>query len=386
VLKVRLLWKLVAVNVVSIALVLAIVLLAVHVLAADYFAALMEHYGINPLDSHRMFLDAIHRSLAWAALASLSASLALSYLLTRRLLTPLAQMTRESRHIAAGERGAAIPVTSRDEVGQLGAAFNRMARGLDELHELRRRMVIDVAHELRTPLTNVQGYLEALRDGVLPPSAEVLAMLHEESGRLARLVEDVLKLARADAARTDLRPLPLDLGVLVSEVLAQFAGDLRHKGIRVHDPDLAAAAGGVVADPQRLRQVLCNLVHNAWRYGAPGGWMRIETARDAGALRIVVVNAGEGIAPADLPFIFERFYRGEKSRSRAHGGAGVGLAIVKELVGAHGGRVGARCGAGETCVWFTLPVPPAGEAARGAARPAVWREHLQPPGADEAVP
>lgn len=359
----RLLWKLVAVNVVSIGLVLGIVLLAVHFLAADYFAALMERYGISPVDSHRMFLDAIHRTLAWAAVASLSVALALSYLLTRRILAPLSQMTRETTRIAAGESGARIRIFPGDEIGELGDAFNRMARSLDELQELRRRMVIDVAHELRTPLTNVQGYLEALRDGVVPPSPEVLDTLQEESARLASLVEDVLQLARADAARSDLMPEPLDLAALLDEVLALFEGELRHRAIRVQPPAMAPGTR-VVADPRRLRQVLRNLVHNAWRYTAPGGWLRVEARRLGDEVEIGIVNSGEGIAAADLPRVFERFFRGEKSRSRTHGGAGIGLAIVKELVTAHGGRVGARCGGGETCVWFTLPDPAAGGAAR----------------------
>ena len=269
--RMRLLWKLVAVNVVSIGLVLAIVLLAVHFLAADYFAALMERYGISPVDSHRMFLDAIHRTVFWAALASLSAALGLSYLLTRRLLSPLAQMIRESRRIAAGERGGTIRITTRDEVGHLGEAFNRMARGLDELQALRRRMVIDVAHELRTPLTNVHGYLEALRDGVISPSPEVIETLHQESERLARLVEDVLSLARADAARTDLHPVPVELAVVVREVLAPVAAEPGERCIEVRAPRLPPGAM-VMADPRRLHQVLRNLVHNASRYTAPGGY------------------------------------------------------------------------------------------------------------------
>lgn len=353
----RLFAKLLMVNLVVIVFVVGIVWLAIDYLAADYFVTLMEKYNISPAPAHAMFVDAVHRYLLWAFLGAVILALGLGGLMLRRVLAPLRRMMSISRRIAAGDYDVAVPVATRDEIGQLAAAFNRMARSLREIERLRKTMMIDVAHELRTPLTNIRGYLEALADGVLPPSGDTLATLLEETQRLAQLVEDILQLASADAARSRLRRQPVHLPTLLAAIHEELRPDFEARGIAV---DLRAEdVPTLAADPRLLAQVLRNLLRNAAQYTPAGGALEIAVQAEAAGVRARFCNSGAEIAAADLPWIFERFYRGEKSRSRRLGGAGLGLAIVKELITAHGGQVGAELEDGRTCIWFTLPPTPA---------------------------
>ncbi|MGO8880103.1 MAG: sensor histidine kinase [Desulfomonilaceae bacterium] len=349
-----LLWKLIGINVLIIGFVIIIVWLSVNYLAAGYFVTLMKHYNISPIASHEMFLHSVHRYLVWDTLAALLLALTLSFLMVKRVLGPLTQMANITRKIAAGDYSSRVPIQSHDEVGNLGTAFNRMAESLQTIENLRKTLIIDVAHELRTPLTNIQGYLEALLDGVVPPSEENFRLLHEETLRLVDLVESILRLARADAARMDLRKTEIDVIDLIREVLDAFKPQLDAKQIKVntHFVDRDAL---LHADPQKLSQVLGNLLQNAVQYTQAGGMVRISTEPAGGEVKVIFANTGGELSDKDLPFIFERFYRGEKSRSRALGGAGIGLAIVKELVEAHNGNVGADISHGDTRVWFSLP-------------------------------
>jgi signal transduction histidine kinase len=352
----RLLVKLLLVNIVVIVFVVVLIWLAIDYLAADYFMTLMEQYHIAPAPTHAMFLAAVHRYLLWASLGAVLLALGLGGLMLRRVLAPLRRMMRTSREIAAGRFDVAVPVTTRDEIGQLARAFNRMARSLQEVERLRKTMLIDAAHELRTPLTNLRGYLEALTDGVLPPTPDTFATLQEETQRLAQLVEDILQLARADAARGHLQRRPVDLPALLRQACEAFRASLEARRIAL--TVRAAPTPAVPADPDLLAQVLRNLLRNAVQYTPADGTLDITLAAEDGGLRARFCNSGAEIQADDLPYLFERFYRGEKSRSRTHGGAGLGLAIVKELVQAHGGEVGAAIHDGRTCVWFTLPLTP----------------------------
>lgn len=350
----RLLGKLLGINVLIIAAVILAMWYAIDYLAADYFMTLMKDYNISPTEVHKMFVDATHRALIWASAVALGLAIILSFLLTKKVLTPLSQMIGISRRIASGDYSEQVQTSARDEVGQLAIAFNHMAQSLQTLEQLRKTLVIDVAHELRTPLTNMRGYIEALRDGVIPPSEETFESLHDETLRLARLVEDLLQLARAEASRGDLRRQGVDLEDVVNRGLELFRFMLAAKRISV-ETNLPRAESQLMADPEKLSQVVRNLVQNASQYTQEGGWVKVYSERSPVSIKVVFANSGEGIAQKDLPFIFERFYRGEKSRSREHGGAGIGLAIVKELIEAHGGKVGAESGPTETRIWFTLP-------------------------------
>lgn len=314
----------------------------------------MKEYNVSPTTTHQMFIHSVHRYLIWASLAALGLATTLSFLLLKRVLDPLMQMIEITQKIAQGDFSARVPIRSQDEIGRLARAFNQMAESLKKIEQLRKTMVLDVAHELRTPLTNMKGYLEALLDGVLPPSGENLELLQEDTLRLVRLVEDLLLLAQADTARATLHKREIKIAELVSQVLESFLPQFRAKKIRVE----TYFPGGVspsLADSDKLAQVISNLLQNAWQYTPPGGTARISAEPFAAGIRIIFANTGGELAEKDLPFIFERFYRGEKSRSREHGGAGIGLAIVKELIEAHDGQVGAEIADDETRIWFSLP-------------------------------
>jgi two-component system sensor histidine kinase BaeS len=352
-----LLWKLLGINILIIGFVIVIVWLAINTLAASYFMTLMEKYNISPTSSHQMFVGSVHRYLIWASLGGLVLAVMFSFLLMRRVLGPLRQMTRITQEITSGDYSGEVPFSTRDEVGQLAASFNRMSEGLRHIEQLRKTMMIDVAHELRTPLTNMKGYLEALTDGVVPPTKETFQLLQEETSRLVHLVEDILRLAKADAARSNLHKIEIELDDLILQELETFRPQFNSKKINV---ETRFDKGGehLRADPEKLSQVISNLLQNALQYTPQGGNIRIYTERTPREIKVVFVNTGEELAEKDLPFIFERFYRGEKSRSREHGGAGIGLAIVKELIKAHDGTVGAMISGGEIQIWFSLPLSP----------------------------
>ncbi len=349
-----LLWKLLGINILVIGSVIVIVWMAIDYLAADYFMALMEKYNISPTSSNQMFVSAVHRYLVWASLAALLLAVVLSFWLMRKVLRPLRQMTTIAQKISTGDYSGQVPLASTDEVGQLAASFNRMAESLRRIEGLRKTLMIDVAHELRTPLTNMRGYLEALIDEVAPPTKETFELLQEETMRLIHLVEDVLRLAKADAARMDLHKTESLIKDLILQELDIFRPQFDSKKIRI-ETQFAKGADKLLLDPDKITQVLTNLFQNACQYTPTGGFVRIHTEQASDEIKVVFANTGGEISQKDLPFIFERFYRGEKSRSREHGGAGIGLAIVKELVGAHDGHVGAEISENETRIWFSLP-------------------------------
>ncbi|MCR6485784.1 HAMP domain-containing histidine kinase [Amycolatopsis sp. OK19-0408] len=269
-------------------------------------------------------------------------------LVARRLSRPLRALTE------AAQQDRPAPVKSRDEVGYLAAAFNDLTARRERIEEQRKAMVSDIAHELRNPLNVIRGRLEAAEDGHLPFDRALTTSLLEETVLLQHIVEDLQDLAAADAGRLRLHPEPVDAAELAGHVAAGHA-------------DRAAAAGvtltvsphgetGLEADPVRLRQVIGNLVTNAVRHTPPGGRVTIHVSSTVDEVVIAVADTGAGIAAGDLPHVFDRFWRAEKSRSRQTGGSGLGLAIVRHLVRAHGGtvRVESEVDAGST---FTVRLP-----------------------------
>lgn len=350
----RLLWKIVAVNVITLAVIMVVVWVAVDYLAADYFTVLMRRYNISPADSHAMFVDAVHRYLVQGSLLALVLAVLLALLLTRQVLRPLSEMAEVARRVAAGDLRARVETVSRDEVGGVAQAFNRMTDSLEQMERLRRSMVTDIAHELRTPLTNARGYLEGLADGVVAPSKATFGMLENEIVRLVRLVEDLRRLIEADAAKAYLRRETLHLPDLVEHALAFQRHHFKSRGIVIatrFDPGSERVRG----DRGRLLQVMRNLIENAWQYGAPGRRFCVIAQPADEIVEVTFASTGPPIAEADLPLLFERFHRAEKSRSRTTGGAGIGLAIVKGVIEAHGGKVGAYRAQDFNCFWFSLP-------------------------------
>jgi two-component system, OmpR family, sensor histidine kinase BaeS len=352
----RLLWKLLIGHIIPVvAVTVLVVWLAIDRLAADYFSELVGRHHVAPVEAHRHFLEATHRYLIWGTLAALTLSLLLSYALITWVLRPLFQMTAITRQVADGNYSERVNVVSRYEVGQLANSFNHMAENLERIEGLRKNMVADISHELRTPLTNLRGYLEGLSDAVIPPSPEIFRMLEQEVLRLVNLVEDLQQLARADAARAFLDRQEISLHQLLGQIMNLYQPNFQDKEIAVNW-ELDPGSDQVTADPDKLLQAIRNLADNAWKYTPHGGSVTVSTRRTAGCLTTVFANSGSGIAEADLPFLFERFFRADRSRSRDAGGAGIGLAIVKELIEAHGGKVGAQSDPQLTRIWFELPL------------------------------
>ncbi len=351
----RLVWKLLGIIALAIPLALVVVWLAIDFFALDYFSSLLEQFGVPQKEKVMdMFLDSVHRYLLWSGFAAIILALALSFVLIKMILRPLYQMIAITGKVSAGDYTGRVEVSSTDEVGQLGEAFNMMIDNLNRLENLRKKLVVDVAHELRAPLTNMRGYLEALSDGILPPSKKILESLHQETLRLGNLAEDLLSLSVADAARLTLERRKIDLGELLSHSLNLFKNEFAEKAIAV-ETKTPNEPVEVIADAEKLAQILQNLLDNAWKFTPHGGRVRIAMERSPGRIRVVFANTGEPLSDDDLPLIFERFYRAEKSRSRDGGGAGIGLAIVKELIEAHAGKVGAENSGGAIRIWFTLP-------------------------------
>jgi signal transduction histidine kinase len=318
------------------------------------------------IPGEQLFLASVNTSLAVAVIVGGLAAAVLALVFSQRVLGRVDALTAAARGMERGDLSQRVPVGSRDEIGELARAFNAMAESLSRNELLRRTMVSDVAHELRTPLTNVRGYLEALRDGVAEPTPALIASLHEEAMLLGRLVDDLQELTLAEAGQLRLDRAAWSLDELVGPALELARTRALEKGVSLRaelPPDLPP----VEVDRTRIGQVLRNLLGNAITHTGPGGEVTVTARREVGQVEVRLRDTGAGIPPEHLPHVFERFYRADRSRTRATGGAGIGLAIVKEFVQAHGGRVAIESQLGRgTTVSFTLPVaatespPPAG--------------------------
>ncbi|WP_432869323.1 HAMP domain-containing sensor histidine kinase [Microbispora rosea] len=270
-----------------------------------------------------------------------------------RLSRPLRALTDAVRNMEEGP-AARVEVRGKDEIGRLAAAFNAMAERRERLEELRKAMVGDVAHELRTPLSNIRGWLEAAQDGLADPDPELVSSLLEEALLLQHVIDDLQDLAVADAGELRVHAEPVDVADLLAQVATAHRGGAEAAGVT-----LVTRADGrlpLVADPVRLRQAVGNLVSNAVRHTPPGGTVSLLARRADGDVVIDVADTGSGIAPDDLPLVFERFWRVEKSRSRRSGGSGLGLPIARKLAEAHGGSLSATSIVGEGST-FTLRLP-----------------------------
>jgi signal transduction histidine kinase len=313
--------------------------------------------GLPPDSPEAVFLGSVNRWLLAGVVAAAAVAIILTAALSRRILRPVEALTEAARRMEGGDLSQRVAVQANDEIGELAHAFNSMADGLARLEQLRRNMVTDVAHELRTPLSNIRGYLEALQDGVTQPSPEVIGSLHDEAMLLTRLVNDLQELALAEAGQLKMVLQPTAVQQLVSKVVSAMQPTATSKGLTLRT-DLQQGLPPVMADPERVAQVLQNLVNNAMSYTPAGGTITVTASPGASAaeVQLSVHDTGIGIAPEHLPYVFDRFYRVDQSRTRATGGAGLGLAIVKQLVEAHGGRVWAESTLGEGSTFaFTLP-------------------------------
>ncbi|MBK7450082.1 MAG: HAMP domain-containing protein [Anaerolineales bacterium] len=265
-----------------------------------------------------------------------------SWLLTRNIVSPVQAMMSASQRISAGHYDERVHSSGSDEIAQLAARFNQMASQLEQVETMRRQLIGDVTHELRTPLTSIKGYMEGLVDGVLPASAETFDQIHHEADRLSRLVDDLQELSRVESKAYSLDVRPITVSSLVQTLLKRLSPQATAKRISLRS-DLPADLEPVLADEDRITQVLVNLAANAIQYTPEGGEVVVSAVRRENEIQISVKDSGIGIPAEHLENLFTRFYRVDKSRSRnAGGGSGIGLTIARHLVEAHGGRIWAE--------------------------------------------
>lgn len=294
--------------------------------------------------------------LLWSGLLAAALALILAFVQSRRLSAPIQALTLAARRLGRGDFSQRISLKAKGELGEVTQAFNSMASDLERAEELRRNMVADTAHELRTPLSNIQGHIEAIRDGVVEPDADALRSLDEEVTLLTRLVNDLQELALADAGELRLIRQAEDISVPINQAVAAVKTKAAAKGVAVsiHLPDKLPL---VYIDTQRISQVLLNLLENAVDHTAKGDSIEVGARQQSSWVEVSVSDTGEGIPPEDLSNVFERFYRVDKSRARATGGRGLGLTIAKYLVEAHGGRIEAQSKPEKgSRFWFTVPI------------------------------
>jgi signal transduction histidine kinase len=298
----------------------------------------------------------INRSLLVGGSLAIAIALALTLILSRRVTSPIGILAKAARRLGCGDLSQRVQFQGKGEVAELAQAFNTMAGDLEHIEQLRRNMVADVAHELRTPLSNIQGYLEAIRDRVMKPNAATIRSLNEEAALLSQLVNELQELSLAEAGELKLAYRSEDTTRLVRQAVSPWQPKMAAKEISL-SLDLPDGLPPVRIDWQRVNQVLHNLLENAVAHTFKGGSINVAATELDGWVEISVADTGEGIPAADLPNIFERFYRVDKSRARVTGGSGLGLTIAKRLIEAHGGRITVESKLGRgTCFSFTIPV------------------------------
>ncbi|HEX2910136.1 MAG TPA: ATP-binding protein [Chloroflexia bacterium] len=307
------------------------------------------------------FQQSLNQSLLIAGSVALLVAVLISLFVSWQLIRPVRRLADASQRIAAGHYGERVVTGSknhrrRDELGELAASFNEMARALEENEQRRLELVGDVAHELRTPVSTLQGYLEGLLDGVIEPDEKTWAKLYDEASRMRRLIDDLQELSRAEAHQVSFKIAPVDPLKIATVAAERLVEQFKEKGLTFTSL-IPEGLPPVQADFERAVQVLTNLLTNALRYTPPSGAVRLCLRQTSKAVEFKVSDTGIGIAPEHLPHLFERFYRVDKSRSRALGGSGIGLTISRALVEGMGGHLEATSpGPGQGSTFsFTLP-------------------------------
>jgi histidine kinase len=309
------------------------------------------------------YKKAVFEAVTYATLAALVAAVLASFFISRQVVIPTLRMMSLSHRIAEGEYEERLslpggqPADQIDELGQLALSFNQMADKLEKTETMRRELIGDVTHELRTPLTAVKGYLEGLMDGVLPADPETYQQIHSEIDRLQRLVNDLQELSQVEAGAFQLQLTPVSPASLIERIQSTLGRQFKDKNIQLEisvEPNLP----NVLVDRDRIIQVLTNLVGNALQYTPSGGKVTLLVRRERSEVLFSAKDSGIGISAEQIPFIFNRFYRTDKSRTRASGGSGIGLTIAKALVQAHQGKIWAESngeGKGSTFL-FLIPL------------------------------
>ena len=291
--------------------------------------------------AERTFVESYHQSLWWVGFLFAGVGLVVSYFLSGNITRPLRQLSQAAEKIRQGDLKQEVPVDTQDEVGQLAEVFNQMSAELAANESNRQELLANIAHELKTPLAVLQGHLESMLDGVEEPAPDKLFSMQEEVMRLTRLVGDLRDLSLAQVHRLELHLQPVDLDEKVERAADMLEPLLEEKKLRFVK-ELAPGLPERQLDPDRLNQILYNLITNAIRYTHPGTPILLKTEPAGDRVRLTIADEGPGIAPEDLPHVFEQFYRGDKSRNRASGGSGIGLSLAKSFVEAQGGTITAR--------------------------------------------
>lgn len=307
-------------------------------------------------DLLRAFDFAWSRGALWSLVVGASAAGGLSYMVSKRIVQPLIQMEEITQKFAGGHLEERVPSNDIPELNQLATSFNRMAADLEGVEQRRRELVSDLSHELRTPLTIVQGYLEGLSDGTVEPTPDIYQLLSRETERMRRLVNDLQELSKMEAGYLPIDAQPMDLYPLLDSVVQRFSDQLLVQDDLKILLDYAPSVPWVRADAGRVEQIVVNLMSNALRY-TPSGSITIRAWRQQERVWVAVADTGRGIASEDLPHVFERFWRADRSRDRHSGGTGIGLAICQRLVELQGGTIQVQSQLGEgTTFQFSLPL------------------------------
>lgn len=331
----------------------------------------------------RAFLGRLQHVTALSATIAFIAALIISLILARLIGRPLETLTQAVRRMGAGDLGQRVPEEGSAETIELARSFNAMATNLATSQALRQQLVADVAHELRTPLANIRGYLEAIEDGVVSADEATLRTLREEAAQLNGLIDDLQELAQAEAGELRLNRAAITPAELIERAIEAARPRAAEEGIFLHG-EAALELPAVAVDLQRIGQVLQNLLTNALRHTATGGRVTMSAAlapdNPQRMVALSVTDTGSGIAPEDLPRIFERFYRADSSRARATGGSGLGLTIARRLVEAHGGQIDVVSAVGEGSRFtITLPAAVAEASSVPAAAPVTARDSATAP-------
>ncbi|MHB0866200.1 MAG: sensor histidine kinase [Thermoleophilia bacterium] len=342
-------WLKLLITYVSIAAVcLGVVIVIIHEISSRNYNSHVQHMSQNGMeqmmsgttagDLNQAFSDAINYSLLWGGIIAVILAIILSLFIARRITRPIHDMAAATEKIAEGDYSHRVDIASRDEIGSLAHSLNAMAVHLEESQRLRRELMANIAHELRTPLTSISGFMEGLEDGVVPANTETYSLVRREALRMSRLVEDLQRLSRAESGQEAMDLIEIELGTFLERVIRKMKPQFSDKGV-----NLVFHAGEAVppflADEDKLDQIVINLVDNALRYTEPGGSVSLSSSVRKGMVAIEVVDTGAGIDPLDLPHVFERFYRADKSRARVSGGSGIGLTLVKRYTESLGGHV-----------------------------------------------
>ncbi|MFO7679393.1 MAG: ATP-binding protein [Chloroflexota bacterium] len=302
-----------------------------------------------------VFLQEVRQGVQRTVFFAMILAVIVGTVLVRQITRPLTRLRQAAQTLAQGDLSVRVPIKSRDEIGRVAESFNQMAADLEQQEQVRRQMVADVAHELRTPLTVMNSNLEAMLDGLLDPTPAELGELHEETRRLIRMIEDLRLLSLADAGRLQINREEINVYDLIERVISRLTPLAQAQGVKLPLPEFVVPLP-VSGDADKLQQALGNLVDNGLRHTPAGGKVLVTAVQDAHLVRISVTDTGPGIPPEDLPHLFDRFWRGDKSRSRHSGGSGLGLSIVQQIAEHHGGSVTAVSPDGMGAV-FTLTLP-----------------------------